>query len=162
MQTAGLVTAVGTGILPKNVLTGQFAEVLDGLSNTIMLAESAGRPYVYRKGSQRIGNLPAQRVNGGGWCRPASDFSIDGSSFDGATLPGPCAINCTNGEDFGSSAFPHPYYGSEGTSETYAFHPGAAQCAFGDGSVRALNARISIRTFAALVTRDKAEVAASN
>jgi prepilin-type N-terminal cleavage/methylation domain-containing protein len=156
LVTAGLVDFAGTGILPKNG-EPRLADVIDGLSNTIMYAESAGRPYVYRAG-KKFGNLPANRVNAGGWSRPASDFSIDGSSFDGATLPGPCPINCTNGEDFGSTAFPHPYYGTEGTGEAYAFHPGGAQFALGDGSVRFLSQTINIRDFARLVTRDKGEV----
>ncbi len=159
LQTAGLVDFAGSGILPKNG-DPRMADVLDGLSNTIMYGESAGRPYVYRKGL-KFGTLPNRRVNAGGWSRPASDFSVDGSSFDGATLPGPCPLNCTNGEDFGSTAFPHPYYGTEGTGEAYAFHPGGAQFAFGDGSVRFISQTINIRDFARLVTRDKAEVNAN-
>jgi prepilin-type N-terminal cleavage/methylation domain-containing protein/prepilin-type processing-associated H-X9-DG protein len=157
LQSASLVDFAGAGILTKN---GQprFADVIDGLSNTILYAESAGRPYVFRRGAKKFGDLPAQRVNAGGWCRPASDFSIDGSSFDGATLPGPCALNCTNGEDFGSTPFPHPYYGTEGTAEAFAFHPNGAQFAMGDGSVRFLNQSISIREFARLVTRDRGEI----
>jgi prepilin-type processing-associated H-X9-DG protein len=158
LQTAGLVDFAGSGILPKNG-EPRFADVLDGLSNTIMYGESAGRPYLYRK-NQKIGNLPNRRVNAGGWSRPASDFSVDGSSFDGATLPGPCPINCTNGEEIGTT-FPHPYYGTEGTGEAYAFHPGGAQFAFGDGSVRFIAQTINIRDFARLVTRDKAEVNAN-
>ena len=47
-----------------------------------------------------IGDLPTNRVNGGGWCRPASEIGLDGSSNDGTTFPGPCAVNCTNGEDY--------------------------------------------------------------
>jgi prepilin-type N-terminal cleavage/methylation domain-containing protein/prepilin-type processing-associated H-X9-DG protein len=155
LVTAGLVDKDGKGMLPKNEKP-RMADVIDGLSKTIMFAESAGRPFLYRK-NQRIGTLPNDKVNGGGWCRPASDFSIDGSSYDGATLPGPCAVNCTNGEAFGSS-FPHPYYGSEGTGEMYAFHPGGAHVAMGDGSVRMINSSINIRELAKLVTRDQGEV----
>lgn len=156
--TAGLVDKAGEGILVKNG-EPRLADVTDGLSNTILYAESAGRPYLYRRGYQKYGNLPNRRVNGGGWARPASDFSVDGSSYDGATLPGPCAVNCTNGEDFGSTAFPHPYYGTEGTGETYAFHPGGANVALGDGSVRFISANVGIREFARLVTRAGGEVA---
>lgn len=132
-------------------------DVADGLSGTILYAESAGRPFVYRKG-KRFGNLPGNRVNAGGSSRPASDFWIDGSTADGALLPVLCAINCTNGDDFGATAFPHPYYGTEGTGETYAFHSGGANTAFGDGSVRLIAQSIGIRQFAQLVTRGGAEV----
>ena len=151
LKAAGLVGESGAGILTKNG-EPRMGDVTDGLSNTILYAESAGRPYVYRRG-KRFGDLPGNRVNAGGWSRPASDFSVDGSSWDGATLPGPCAINCTNGEDVGSSVFPLPYYGSEGTAEAYAFHPGIAIFAIGDGSVRPIAEDISIREFARLVTR---------
>lgn len=152
----GLVDQAGPGMLTKNG-EPRLADVLDGLSNTIMYAESAGRPYVYRRGNKKFSDLPYARVNAGGWSRPASDFSVDGSSYDGASLPGPCAINCTNGEDVGSVAFPHPYYGSEGTAEAFAFHPGGANFAFGDGSVRFIASTIGIREFARLVTRQGGE-----
>jgi prepilin-type N-terminal cleavage/methylation domain-containing protein/prepilin-type processing-associated H-X9-DG protein len=155
LQIASLVDYAGVGMLPKNS-EPRLAQVTDGLSNTILYAESAGRPVLYRK-SQRVGNLPGYRVNGGGWVRPGTDFSVDGSSYDGATIPGPCAINCTNGDDFGATPFPHPYYGSEGSGETYAFHPAGANIAFGDGSVRLLSANTPIREFARLVTRDGGE-----
>jgi len=154
LLSAGLVDKAGKGILPKNEKP-RLGDVTDGLTYTIMFAESAGRPYLYRK-RELVGELPDPRVNGGGWCRPASDFSVDGSSPDGTTLPGPCAVNCTNGEQMGST-FPDPYYGSEGTGEVYAFHPAGAQVVFGDGSVRLISSRIDIRDFARLVTRSGAE-----
>jgi prepilin-type N-terminal cleavage/methylation domain-containing protein/prepilin-type processing-associated H-X9-DG protein len=156
LKDAGLVDQDGKGLLPKNEKP-RIRDVTDGLSHTIMFAESAGRPSLYRNGKQ-IGDLSSNRVNGGGWPRPASDFSVDGSSYDGASFPGPCAVNCTNGEDFANGAFPHPYYGTEGTGETYSFHAGGANVVFGDGSVRAINGDINIREFARLVTRAGGEV----
>ncbi len=156
LKDAGLVEADGPGLLPKNQKP-RIRDATDGLSHTIMYGESAGRPYLYR-GGKKIGELGSHRVNGGGWCRPASDFSIDGSSYDGASFPGPCAINCTNGEDFASTSFPHPYYGSEGTGEAYSFHEAGANFVFGDGSVRLINSDIGIREFAKMVTRAGGEV----
>ena len=97
-------------------------------------------------------------MNAGGWCRPASDFSIDGSSQDGSVTPGPCPMNCTNGEDIGGQTFPYPYYGSEGSSEVYAFHPGGANFLFGDGSVKFLKETLSMRVFTSLVTRGAGEI----
>lgn len=137
-------------------LTTRLKDVTDGLSKTIMYAESAGRPYLYRRGAL-IETFPDKRVNGGGWCRPASDISIDGFSGDGATDPGPCALNCTNGAEMGST-FPHPYYVSVGTGEPYSFHPGGANFCMGDGSVRWINEDIDIREFAKLVTRNGGEL----
>ncbi len=145
----------GLGILAYN-LPSRIPDITDGLSKTIMYAESAGRPFLYRRG-KLIGPFPENRVNGGGWCRPASDMSIDGSSADGSTDVGPCAINCTNGMEMGTS-FPHPYYVTVGTSEPYSFHPGGANIVMGDGSVRWINDSIDIRDFARLVTRNGAEL----
>jgi prepilin-type N-terminal cleavage/methylation domain-containing protein/prepilin-type processing-associated H-X9-DG protein len=159
LLTLGLVDKAGPGMLPKN-LKSTFADVRDGLSNTIMFAESAGRPYLYRKGGVLVDeDLTKHRVNAGGWGRPASDFSVDGSITSGATLPGACALNCTNGEDIVLLGYPAPApYGTDGTAEAYAFHPGGANFLMGDGSVRFLKDSITIRTFAKLVTRGGREV----
>ena len=157
---AGATTTIGpwTGMIPKNTKSN-LATVTDGLSNTIAFAESAGRPFVYRRGG-RLSNsdLLAHRTNAGGWSRPASDFSIDGSSLDGSTIPGACPINCTNGEDIGGQTFPYPYYGSEGTSEPYAFHPGGANFLIGDGSVKFVKETVGMRIFANLITRGGGEI----
>ena len=155
LLSAGLVDFADTGMLPKNG-EPRFADVTDGLSNTLMYAESAGRPAIYRKG-KAYGSLPTDRLNAGGWSRPASDFSLDGSSYDGTTFPGPCAVNCTNGEQIGTT-FPHAYYGTEGTAEAYAFHPAGINAAVGDGSVRFITESINIREFARLITRGNGEI----
>ena len=49
-------------------------------------------------------------------------------------FPGPCAVNCSNGEDI------------------YSFHPGGANILMGDGSVRFLAANVSLNTVALLLT----------
>lgn len=145
------------GMLAQNSVA-RLDDVTDGLTTTIMLGESAGRPALFRVGKQ-VGNLPRHVVNGGGWMRPASDFSIDGSSYDGTTLPGPCPMNCTNGDDEGGPvAEPYPYYVTQGTGEAYSFHPGGANFVFGDGAVHFLSENITIRDLGRMVTRDQHEV----
>lgn len=156
LVTANLARAAGDGFMPLNTKP-RIGDIQDGLSNTIAVVESAGGPQLYRKG-KAIGSPSAVRINSGGWCRPASDFYLRGSSADGASFPGPCAINCTNGEDVGSSVYPHPYYGTIGTGQPYGFHSGGLNVLLGDGSVRFLSETISINTFAALVTRAGGEV----
>lgn len=155
LKTQGLVDQAGDGTLKKNSIS-KFKDVGDGTSKTILYAESAARPFYYQ-GNVRKGDVTQYRVNGGGWARPASDFSVDGSSYDGTTTPGPCAINCTNGEDFAAGAFPHPYYGTEGTSEAFSLHAAGAHFTFADGSSRFINDQITIRDFARLVTRNAGE-----
>src|SRR3954451_1630903 len=67
-----------SGILAKNA-TPKLKDVTDGLSHTILYAESAGRPYVFRKGGIPAGSdVATTHVVGGDWARPASDFVLDG------------------------------------------------------------------------------------
>ncbi len=132
----------------------RLADATDGLSYTVVYGESAGRPLVYRHGSVLLSPDPTvARINGGGWSRPASDFSIDGASYDGSTVSGPVAINATNGENEAGNTFPYPYYGSQGTSEAYSFHDLGANFVFGDGAVHFLAESLDILTFARLVAR---------
>jgi prepilin-type processing-associated H-X9-DG protein len=154
LLTAGLVDNAGVGLLPKNQKP-RFADVTDGLSNTIALAEDAGRPTLYRLGVA-IGQVPSPIVNGGGWSRAATDITLNGTTYDGVLSPGPCALNCTNGED--ATIYPHPYYGVQGTGSIYSFHPGGANFLFADGSVHFIQQGIDIRTIARLVTRSGGEI----
>jgi prepilin-type N-terminal cleavage/methylation domain-containing protein len=142
------------GILQKNT-TVRIADVTDGLSNTILIVESAGRPQIYQRGTA-VGAVPSQKTNGGGWARPASDLEYKTSSPDGTTFPGTCAANCTNGFDY--PTYNMKPFGTEGTSEPYAFHSGVVNALLGDGSVRTISADISVTTFAALITRAGGEV----
>jgi prepilin-type processing-associated H-X9-DG protein len=157
LHTAGLVDQWGEGMLTKNS-TASNAHVTDGLQYTILYAESAGRPLLYRRGTLVHADATLARVNGGGWARPASEFVLDGSSKDGLMFPGPCPMNCTNGEDAATTAYPHPVYGKDGSGEPFSFHPGSSHYCFGDGSVRVLSDDIQIRELAKLVTRSKSEL----
>jgi prepilin-type N-terminal cleavage/methylation domain-containing protein/prepilin-type processing-associated H-X9-DG protein len=155
LYLAGLVDNYGPGAMPKNEASPRLANITDGTSNTILVAESAGRPNLWR-GRIQIGAPPSARVNGGGWSRAATAFSIEGSSADGTIFPGTCAVNCTNGEDI--TDYPDPYYGRDGSGAVYAFHTGGANAVFGDGSVHFIQQTVSIRVFAALVTRGGGEI----
>jgi prepilin-type N-terminal cleavage/methylation domain-containing protein/prepilin-type processing-associated H-X9-DG protein len=123
------------GVLQQNYMT-DLSEITDGTSQTILLAEDAGRPRQWRAG--RPG--PDQTVEGGSWGAVNSGIFLQGSAPDGTMRPGPCAINCTN------------------QREVYSFHPGGANAVFADGSVHFLPAGMSIRVLAALVTRAGGEV----
>ena len=122
------------GILTLNYLT-RIAEITDGASQTILVSESAGRPKLWRAG--RL--VPGIYAQGGAWVVANLIFG-QGSTPDGATKPGSCAINCTNDH------------------EVYSFHPDGANTAFADGSTRFLKAGMDIRVFAHLATRAGGEV----
>jgi prepilin-type processing-associated H-X9-DG protein len=119
----------------------KVAEILDGMSNTILLAEDAGRPQLWRAGRAVPGQ--DQAVVGGPWEAFFSGFVVRGSNPDGSS-PGPCAINCTNDR------------------EVYSFHPGGANALFADGSVHFLQENISIQVLANLVTRAGGETASTD
>jgi prepilin-type N-terminal cleavage/methylation domain-containing protein/prepilin-type processing-associated H-X9-DG protein len=123
------------GVLTKNYLT-RLAEITDGTSQTILLTESAGRPTLWRAGRRVSGTYALA----GAWISGNLTFG-QGSTPDGISQPGPCAINCTNDR------------------EVYSFHPSGANAIFADGSVHFLSANIDIRIFARLATRAGGEVA---
>ncbi|WP_254509380.1 DUF1559 domain-containing protein [Anatilimnocola floriformis] len=139
----GLPAAGDTrGIISGNAGT-RMAEVTDGLSNTILLLEDAGRPEFWLRGKRGpastndgCGNADVVdgRVKGAGWADPASDIPPHSFAVNGLTCPGPCVMNCTN------------------NNEAYSFHPGGISIVLGDSSVRFLSDTISVRTFAAMIT----------
>ncbi len=154
VNTTGLVQP---GIMEKNKNPGnKIGSVTDGLSNTLLVIESAGRPQIFRN-SKPFGTVPTNKTNGGGWCRPASDLEFAPSTPDGTTyVNGTCAIGCTNGYDY--PTYNIAPYGTEGTSQPYSFHTGGINALFGDGSVRFVRSSLTAATFAALVTRTGGEV----
>jgi len=112
-----LADANGLGALSSADPTVQprLADIKDGLSNTILYAESAGRPDVYRRNKKIGASSLLNRVNAGGWSRPASDFWVDGAfvdsntnaatfGFAGAALGVLSALNATNGQDYGTGS----------------------------------------------------------
>jgi prepilin-type N-terminal cleavage/methylation domain-containing protein/prepilin-type processing-associated H-X9-DG protein len=127
----GLIDPVANyeGVLTANRMV-RIADITDGTSNTILVAEGAGRPKRWQAG--RL--VPGIYSDGSSWAT-AGLLHGQGSTSDGVVQPGPCAINCTNNR------------------EVYSFHPGGANAVFADGSVHFLKASMSIRVFARLVTR---------
>lgn len=163
MVTLGLVDANSArndnGAISKTANL-KFSSFTDGTSNTVRLVESAGRPHIYRLGRRVIDAGPGSsvRINGGGWCRPASELNVLlGVSADGASYPGPNGINTTNGIALGST-YPDPYFGVDGTGQAYAFHGSGITAVFVDGSARYLSSNIDVRVYAGLISRNGSEI----
>jgi prepilin-type N-terminal cleavage/methylation domain-containing protein len=152
------VNAAGAGIMPPNV-SARAADVVDGLSKTILLSESHGRPYLYRRGKLVNTDLAVNRVNGGGWSRNANDIRLIGFNKAGTAHIGEYGINAANGIDVVANGTngQAPGYGTDGSGGIYSFHAGGAHVAFGDASVRFLSEKIDIAVLASLVTRDQNE-----
>ena len=160
-QLATNVNATGyyePGIMEKNNASVKLLNVTDGLSNTFLIIESAGRPQIYRKGKLVSNGTspPSPYTNGGGWARPASDIDFYTSTADGTSYPGTCAVNCTNGFPFTGPT--DPAFHTEGSGSPYSFHASGINAVFGDGSVKTINSSIDVYTFAALITRSGGEV----
>ena len=115
--------------------TRRITDITDGTSTTILMAECAGRPELWRAGKQ----VPNVWLTGGPWASRNLMFGR-GATPDGTAFFGRCAINCTNDR------------------EVYSFHSSGANVVFADGHVQFLNAAIDIRVFARLVTRAGGEV----
>lgn len=118
--------------------TRRLADILDGTTHTILMAECAGRPQLWQ-GRKAITNV---WLSGSSWASRSLLWGR-GATPDGTAFYGACAINCTNDR------------------ELYSFHPGGANAVFADGSVHFLKASISIRVFGRLVTRAGGEVVSS-
>jgi prepilin-type N-terminal cleavage/methylation domain-containing protein len=147
------------GFLPKNSALN-FGHVTDGLSNTIAIIESAGRPFVYRRGAQLDSDPGKHRVNAGGWVRPASDILFAGTNAAGDVSPGQY-VGRANGSDqgiysYGGTGYVEEGWGTEGNSQPYAFHNGVLNLTMGDGAVRSISTDVNFGIFAALVTRNGA------
>ncbi len=114
----------------ENTATLSFASITDGLSNTMMYTEQAGRPIRYSHGG-RAGALMTATDPDNAQLQQAIWAGLVGSGFnpcsgDGLTPwyadPQPqnavCRINCSN------------------VQSPFSFHPGGVNLALADGSVR--------------------------
>ena len=136
------------GIMGTNVFT-KFSAITDGLSNTIMIAEAAGRPAVYMlaRRERDFAGSPSAFMNGP-WAHHTNDIAVDGAMITtagGLQVAGTyntvgqagttCSLNCYN------------------QGEIYAFHTGGAQVVLGDASTHFISASIDLRTLQLLCAR---------
>ena len=117
----------------------RLAEIQDGTSNTILVAECAGRHQVYTRGRNRVAaNAPGQS----GWTLNAAYFdyntklTVRGYSSDGRTQDGGCCVvNCVNRE------------------QLFSFHSGGVMHVRCDGSVQLLSENAAPGIVGTLVSR---------
>ncbi|HEY7328373.1 MAG TPA: DUF1559 domain-containing protein [Gemmataceae bacterium] len=119
----------------------RMTSITDGTSNTAMLSEMSGRPWIFVGNGQLTTSATNELVYGFGAWAHNNAFNVGCFSANGLTSPGPCPINCSN------------------LRAVYSFHrPTGAHAAFADGSVHLLPQSISGATFYALVTHASGEV----
>jgi prepilin-type N-terminal cleavage/methylation domain-containing protein len=146
----------------------RVAGVTDGLTNTIMVVEDAGRPGWY--GSRGVASAPAifgytpvsgtylggtngpAPQGGGAWADPLNYIATNGSDPSGSGVaagggflgipaaPWSCANGCSN------------------DSEIFSFHAQMSNALFGDGTVRSLKNGLSMTLMQALLSRAGGEV----
>jgi prepilin-type N-terminal cleavage/methylation domain-containing protein len=139
----------------------KFAEIIDGLSNTVMIVEDAGRPNVWigrqmttNPRKPALGNFVEE---GWGWADIQDSFSLDGTNTFGipndtkssgavtvAPGGGNCMMNCTN------------------DGEIYSFHPGGAHGLRCDGSVHFMSAQMNGLILVRMCTKNQSEVIQEN
>lgn len=113
----------------------RMKEITDGTSNTVMLAEGAGRPDKYTLG--RRGDANGNQVvvaEGVGWADPDSGFTVN-----------------TNGK----------FLNYTNDREIYGFHTGGAAFCFADGHVQLIAEDVDMAVGIALVTRAGDEIVAA-
>ncbi len=123
-------------------------DLTDGTSNTIMIIEDAGRPYVYQKSIQVPGSgLPTSAtaiyMNLSGWAEPNTSairaYTPDGVNYTSAYSPS-CMVNCSN------------------YRAIYGFHRTVANIALADGSARGVSNNVDMETIVHMLTIDGGEV----
>jgi prepilin-type processing-associated H-X9-DG protein len=128
----------GHGVLRRGVHC-RIVEITDGSSNTLLLAEDAGRNQQWINGQLYSGTTPTPFDEGGAWANCCLGGSVDyfrGWDLAANTYYGACAVNCTN------------------AAEIYSFHTGGANILIADGSVHFLSQSADINVVAALITRN--------
>jgi prepilin-type N-terminal cleavage/methylation domain-containing protein/prepilin-type processing-associated H-X9-DG protein len=114
--------------------------IFDGTSNTILLAEVAGKPELWQNGLDQGVHINDFIAGQGGWADATSPGGLfAGSSSDGAVSPGNCAVNCSNQYGF------------------YSFHQSGCNVLMCDGSVQFKSTGTSTKIACELLTARGAE-----
>jgi prepilin-type N-terminal cleavage/methylation domain-containing protein/prepilin-type processing-associated H-X9-DG protein len=131
----------GKGAMRQNGPT-MMSEIRDGTSHTTLYSEAAGRDMQCYAGRSCEG-YDVKKITGPIWADSDNRITVTGTDATGrgGIATGPCVMNCNNLQ-----------------GDVYSFHPGGANIAFADGSVRFVKETINIIALAALVTRSSGEV----
>jgi prepilin-type N-terminal cleavage/methylation domain-containing protein/prepilin-type processing-associated H-X9-DG protein len=135
--------ANGSGRAPRKT-----SDIKDGLSNTLLIAETAGWPHQYIGRSRSQGADYTSFGSRGSWAGWQSyvyyTYSEDGSMNSSTNAASgdlvSCAINCVN------------------KMQPYSFHPGGAYALFCDGSVHFVGEQLSPLAYSQITLIDDGQV----
>lgn len=147
-------TSTKNGMLGvSNTTTGwkiKFAEVTDGLSNTICLAELAGKQNTYYRGKKTLGNGFTNVLTFAGFGLQLNSFYADHNTARQITGYSGANLNLINEQGCSSINILNE-------NGLYSFHPGGAQVVMGDGSVNFISQNVSSAVLASQITRNGGE-----
>ena len=139
----------------KCVLNGdsqrRIGSITDGTSNTIAMAEDAGRADIETGGYMKIkteampDNTPADRRSWA-WADPDNAYNVDK------------LVNNTQSPEGGGTDCPWGEVNCGPNEETFSFHPGGANASLADGSVHFIDGNVSAQVFSALMSKNGGEV----
>jgi prepilin-type N-terminal cleavage/methylation domain-containing protein/prepilin-type processing-associated H-X9-DG protein len=150
-----------------------IAEITDGTSNTIMVAEDAGRDprfqSPYTRGSTNAPNPGVNVYNPADatlplrywrWAEADNAFGVSGqinNNYPYSFCTAWALTTCTDPNGLAVAG-----NNAKNNDEIYSFHPGGANCLFGDGSVKFLKATTNLLTLRNLVTLNGGEVVSAD
>jgi prepilin-type N-terminal cleavage/methylation domain-containing protein/prepilin-type processing-associated H-X9-DG protein len=121
------------------VYSRKLTDIPDGTSTTMLVAECAGRPTIWKAGVPASGPYMDKTA----WASWNGTYTR-GFTYDGLLYPGPCPVNCSD------------------NAGIYGFHTGGANAMYGDGSVRFLQESKDDWVMYAQSTREGGEILANN
>jgi prepilin-type N-terminal cleavage/methylation domain-containing protein len=136
-----------TGVISGDIRGVKIAEIIDGTSKSMAIAERGGASFeVWRRDRRHPELEPNSGIPGSPYHGPYSgafwgDFLngeqgwINGSLDDGSGGPGPCLLNCTN----------------EANRNYFSFHTGVVNVVLLDGSARPVSESVNIRVICNLI-----------
>jgi prepilin-type N-terminal cleavage/methylation domain-containing protein/prepilin-type processing-associated H-X9-DG protein len=146
---------LGTIVDPKAAGFVRLVQVMDGTSNTLIVAECGGRPAGYNHSRQiyrsEVDGLPVDGTiepvssGGGAWADIFTYAAVAGARCDNSGIRGgPCMVNYTSND------------------EIYGWHTAGANVVFADGSVHFLTETATPALIIVLVTRASDDITPAN
>jgi prepilin-type N-terminal cleavage/methylation domain-containing protein len=144
----------------------RIRDFTDGMSNTLMIGETAGRPRRYKTAYQKCGGECTDTVSssrgalgdfvldGWGW----ADIDTVSRSINGSAADGTNANSTGSSSPFATVIFGRCVFNCQNRTDFYSWHTGGVHSSMADGSVRFLSQNLDAGVVIGLATRASGEV----